>query len=315
VTPENLDMRDAFFNELYKIAKNDKHVVLLAADMGAYSLEKFKRDLKSQFFNVGIAEQNMISVAAGLALNKKKVFVYTIIPFLAYRCYEQIRIDLCGMNLPVTIIGIGSGFSYAGDGPTHYAVSDISVMKTIPEITILNPSDSISAKNFARIAYESQKPTYIRIDKEKNNNIHIEGNDFKVGISLIKNGTDLTLISTGVMIHRTLDLVDKFESDSISTKVIELYRVKPIDKQILLQMIGNSKYIVTLEENSITGGIGNMISDILSDSTQDFRLKKIAIRDISCLDAGNREDLHQIFKLDSNSILTEIYDFFPAIVR
>src|SRR3989338_1388709 len=141
----NIDIRDAFFDELFEIAKDDSNVVFITADMGAQSLIRFKGSLSSQFINVGVAEQNMISIAAGLALVGKKVFVYTIIPFATLRCYEQIRNDLCCMNLPVTIIGVGPGFCYASDGPTHHATQDIAVMRVLPEITILNPSDSIMA--------------------------------------------------------------------------------------------------------------------------------------------------------------------------
>ena len=141
----DIDIRDAFFDELYEIAKEDKEVLFLTADMGALSLEKFKRDLPSQYINVGIAEQNMISVAAGLTLGGKKVFVYAIAPFITQRCYEQIKIDLACMRLSVTIIGAGAGIAYNSDGFTHHATQDIAIMRALPGMIILNPADSVTA--------------------------------------------------------------------------------------------------------------------------------------------------------------------------
>ncbi len=163
----SLDMRDAFFDELYNIACKDKQGMLLIADMSSHSIEMFRKNLPNQFINMGISEQNTISVAAGLALNGKKVFLYSIIPFITMRCYEQMKLDICCMNLPVTIIGVGSGFSYAGDGPTHYAVQDIALMRILPNIKILNPSDSFLAKKCANFSYESNIPVYVRIDKDR----------------------------------------------------------------------------------------------------------------------------------------------------
>ena len=129
----SIDTRDAFFFDLYNIARNDRQVVFLTADMGAYSLARFKKDLPKQYINVGVAEQNMVSVAAGLSLSGKKVFIYSITPFTTFRCFEQIKIDLSGMNLPVVIVGMGTGFTYSGDGPTHHAIHDLAVMRVLPD--------------------------------------------------------------------------------------------------------------------------------------------------------------------------------------
>ncbi len=147
-----VDIRDAFFDKLYNIAKNDSQVIFMTADMAAFGLVKFKNDLPNQFINVGIAEQNMVSVAAGLALRNKKVFIYTIIPFATERCYEQLSVDACGMNLPITIIGVGPGLTYGSDGPTHHGTQDIAIMRSLPKITILNPFTPNSIGNFIEIA-------------------------------------------------------------------------------------------------------------------------------------------------------------------
>lgn len=304
----NLDLRDAFFDRLYDIACKDKQVMLLIADMSARSVEKFKNNLPNQFINTGISEQNTISVASGLALNNKKVFVFSIIPFITMRCYEQIRIDICCMNLPVTIIGIGSGFSYSGDGPTHYAVQDIALMRTLPKINIFNPSDALSMNKLVDITYESSTPTYIRIDKERFSIIHTKDEDFSKGYCILSKGDDLTIISTGFMVHRALEVAEKLKAHSILASVIELYQIKPLNKQ-LLEIIKRSRRTIILEENNFTGGIGSAICEGMIDSGYSSSIKRFAIEDTDCFKVGSREYLHKCFKLDVNTIVERILDW------
>jgi len=301
----NIDMRDAFFDELYSIACKDKQVMLLTADMGARSIDKFRKDFPTQFINMGISEQNMISVAVGLALSGKKVFVYSIIPFVTYRCYEQIKIDICGMNLPVTIIGIGAGFSYAGEGPTHYGTQDIALMRTLPQIKILNSSDGISAKKFAEISYKSNGPIYVRIDKEKVDSIHSEDEDFSRGFSIFREGKDILLITTGIMLEKILEIADRIQQYSIRATIIDLYQIKPINKQ-LLEIIGKSRETIVIEENNLSGGIGSAISEALNDENRNVRIKRFAIADVDCLETGSRENLHQFFGIDIDTIVDKI---------
>ena len=257
--------------------------------MGAFSLVKFKNDFPDQFINVGIAEQNMVSVAAGLALAGRKVFIYTIIPFITQRCYEQIKIDLCSMNLPVTILGVGPGLTYGNDGPTHHGTQDIAIMRALPEITILNPSDAIMAAASINIGYQNSGPTYIRIDKGKIPEIYNQNSDFSDGLAELKAGSDLTIIATGIMVHQALKVAQELDSQSISTGVIDLYRIKPLNKEKLSRIIDNSKCLVTLEENSIIGGIGSAVSEFLTDNGKTIPLKRIALPDTHCFESGDRE--------------------------
>jgi len=159
-----IEIRDAFFAELYDFASGDKNVMFLTADVGAWGLQKFKSDLPKQYINVGVAEQNLVSVAAGLALGDKNVFIYSIAAFITQRCYEQIKIDLCQMQLPVTIIGSGPGLTYGSDGPTHHATNDIEIMQVLP-LTIITPQNPEEAKEAAIIGYQRKWPVYIRLGK------------------------------------------------------------------------------------------------------------------------------------------------------
>ncbi len=303
----NTEMRDAFFDEIYNIAKNDAQVIFLTADMGAYSLNRFKQELPNQYINVGVAEQNMVSIAAGLALGGKNVFIYTIIPFVTLRCYEQIKIDLCCMNLPVTIVGVGPGFTYGSDGPTHHATQDIAVMRVLPEITILNPSDPVITQACAHIAYRNKGPTYVRVDKGEFPIIYNQKNtDFLDGLAQLKKGGDLTIIATGIMVHSALKAAEELNNHSISAGVVDLYRIKPLNEDAILKIIDDSKRLITLEENSISGGVGTIISEVLTDNRKTVSLKRIAISDRHCFETGDREGLHRFYNLDVSGILKTI---------
>jgi transketolase len=306
ISESNIDIRDAFFDEVYKIAAKDKNVIFLTADTDAFSLRRYKKDFPKQFINIGIAEQNMIAMAAGLALSGKKVFIYSMIPFITLRCYEHIKVNICSMNLPITIIGLGAGFSFSVDGPTHHAVCDISIMQTLPEITILNPCDSSSAAASAHIAYKNNSPVYIRIDKGKFPALYEEEDDFSNGFKVIREIKDVNIISTGFMTQQAIKVADELKKNSIDVGVIDFYRIKPVNKILLLELIGQSKQIITLEENSIVGGIGTIINEILTDSQKNILLKRIALKDEQHFTYGSRQWLHRHYGLDVAGITKSI---------
>ena len=147
-----IDIRDSFFDALYDIASKDSDVILLVADMGAFSLERFREDLPTQYINVGIAEQNLVNVATGLALDGKKVFVYAIASFVTQRCYEQLKVNLSGMNLPIVVVAMGPGITYSSDGLTHFATQDIANIRALPNFKILSISDPVSSQEAVKIA-------------------------------------------------------------------------------------------------------------------------------------------------------------------
>ncbi len=305
-TRSDIDIRDAFFNEVYAIALKDPNVIFLTADMGAFSLDAFKKDLSSQYINVGVAEQNLVSIAAGLALGGKKVFIYSIASFVTQRCYEQIKIDLSCMRLPVTIIGSGPGITYSSDGPTHHAIQDVAIMRALPEMMIFNPSDPVTAAAAARISYKNDGPVYVRIDKGKLPLLHDNEEDFSDGLALLKKGRDLMIIATGVMVHQAFKVTDELAKHYIDAGIIDLYRIKPINEELLLTFIEQSNRIVTLEEHSIIGGIGSAIIEILVDKGKVLPLKRIAIADKNCVGYGDREWLRSYYRLDIQNIYKTI---------
>lgn len=311
----DIDIRDAFFDELYNIAEKDGDVVFLTADMSAFSLERFKRDLGRQYINVGVSEQNMVSIAAGLALSGKTVFIYAITPFVTMRCYEQIKVDLSGMNLPVTIIGAGPGLTYSSDGPTHHSIQDISIMRALPEMTIFNPSDPITASAAATMSYKSQGPVYVRIDKGRLPQLYSEGDDLSEGLSLLKKGDDLLVITTGVMVHQAFKLVEELARHSIDAGILDLHRIKPINEELLLSHIDQSSRVITLEEHSIIGGIGSAVSEILVDNGITTPMKRFAIGENGCKRYGDRDWTHKQYNLDVDTVVSEIVDALQRASR
>lgn len=304
---ENIDLRDAFFDRLYEIANRDRNVILITADMGAFSLEKYKRDLPSQYINAGVAEQNMISVAAGLALGGKKVFAYAIIPFVTLRCFEQIKVDLCCMNLPVTLVGVGIGVTYGSDGPTHHAIHDIGVMRNLPEITILNPSDAVVTSSCADMAYNSKGPVYVRVDKGIEPILYSDGgHDFSSGLKKVKEGSELLIVSSGIMVHKAIEVAHALDRKGVSSGVLDLFRVKPLNCGLLLDYLKEIKCVVTIEDNTITCGIGSEICEFLLDNSRFIPIKRIAFADIHCFDKGDRDLIHKSHGLDSKSVIEKI---------
>ena len=228
-----LDIRDAFFDEIYRIAAADKNVVFLTGDMDAFSLRKFKQDFPSRFINTGVAEQNMICVASGLAACGKKVFVYGINTFVSMRCFEQIKINICSMNLPVVIIGAGAGFSFGFDGPTHHGTQDVAVMRALPEMEIWNLADAGIAAACAKLAAKTTHPMYIRLDKGKFPDFYQPEENISAGFKLLKPLQKINLVSTGFMTQQAMQTAQALELQSVSVGVVDVSRLKPLNQDLI----------------------------------------------------------------------------------
>jgi len=307
-----ISIRDAFFDSLYDIAKADKNVIFVTADCGAPSLDKFREDLKEQYYTVGIAEQNMIAVAAGLALEGKIPYTYAIAPFASLRCYEQIKVNLSCMNLPVTVVGVGAGLAYDIMGPTHHATEDISIMRALPGLAIYNPSDSTMSAALAGITHRSPGPKYVRFDRGDLPSIYADKDmDFTSGLCHLKKGSDLCIIATGVMVHKALEVAEIMRSQSIDAGVVDLYRIKPVDEKALLGLMDEYANIVTLEEHFVIGGIGSLVSEFACDNGKAVKVKRLGLCNEYYFEYGGRERLHQLCNLDTKSIVDRITAWLP----
>lgn len=301
--------RDSFFDALFPIAQADRNVVLVTADCGAPSLDKFRTNLSSQYITVGIAEQNMIAIAAGLALAGKKPFCYAIAPFASLRCYEQIKVDLCSMHLPVTVLGVGAGLSYDIMGPTHHTTEDISIMRALPGMQIYTPSDSIMGAALAGLACKTPGPKYVRFDREVFLSIYPDQSDFSAGISHLREGRGVCLIASGIMVHSAMRVAENLKTKGLQPGIIDLYRPAPIDADLLTKMLSGYEKVVTIEEHFIPGGIGEAIRVLLSERNIPKRMLNLGLPHKYLFEYGGRKNLHELAELDDQNLSRRIQTF------
>ena len=278
-----MDMRDAFFASLYKIIEKDKNVYLVTPDHGAFGVDKIRQDFPDQYLNVGIAEQNTISIAAGLALSGKIVYIYGIINFIILRCLEQINIDIASMNLHINIVGVGAGFTYSTDGPTHHGTQDIAMMSAIPNFKIYNCSDAINTNAFAKIGYEEKGPKYIRIEKGELPKLYttpFENN----GISRVINGDETTIVSSGRMVHRAIGVSNQLLDLGKKVNVLDVYQLKPFQSDAFVELIGGSRLLVILEDNVANGGLADKVCSALVDYGLTLKVLKLNVDDAFCFE-------------------------------
>lgn len=296
-----IDMRDAFFDEIYEIGRTDKNMIFLTDDMDAFGLRKFVRDFPDQFINIGVAEQNMINVATGLALSGKRVFVFGICSFMTMRCFEQIKFNICGMNLPVVVAGVGAGFSFDSDGPAIHGTQDIAIMRSLPEITIYNPPDAMSASAVARLAYEKNGPSYVRLDKGVYPVIYEDEHELQNGFKMIKPVQIVNIISTGYMTTVAMKLIDELERCGVRIGLLDLMRLKPISP-LLFKAIEDTELLISIEENSVVGGLGSIVSELLRENDSCIKLKTIGSQDKQFLVYGTRAWLHSLNNLTPSDL-------------
>ncbi|MCX6262330.1 MAG: 1-deoxy-D-xylulose-5-phosphate synthase [Bacteroidia bacterium] len=301
------DTRDAAFEELYDIALNDLRVIVLSADTGALMFKEFKKNIPDQFFNVGISEQNAISVAAGLALNGRHVFVFGISNFVTLRCFEQIRVDICCMGLPVTLLGMGTGYTYSSDGPTHHITEDIAAIRALPGMTIWSPSDYAMTAAVVHLAHKLKTPSYIRFDKGPFQHLYDDSDhDFKDGLAELQTGEDLTIVATGFMVGQALHIAEQLNAKGIKTGVVDFYRLKPVNSSKLVSIFRRTKRVVTLEEHMMAGGSGSIILEKMAENDIMLPVKVFGIPDTYRFEAGSRDMLQKLDGLDVDRLTVAI---------
>lgn len=305
-------MRKVFVNTLAELAKKDSDIVLMTPDMGFGVLEPFADMFPDRFFNVGIAEQNAINVAAGLALSGKKVYVYSIIPFVTMRCFEQVRLNVAYMNTNVKLVGVGPGFTYGASGATHHAIEDLAIMRALPNMTVCAPGDNIETDAITRESTNFSGPMYIRLAKQCDENFTNADSKIKIGkASTIQNGTDTVIICTGNVLNLAKNYADKFASQNISTEIISLHTLKPIDKEFIKTLIARNLNIITLEEHNIMGGLGSAIAEIIAESGKAIKFKRIGIPDEFSHYIGDQKYICEKFGiLDS-----DLSNFMPSRLK
>ncbi|MBT7080160.1 MAG: transketolase [Chloroflexi bacterium] len=255
-------MRNAFADELTTLAGSDERVVLLSGDIGNRLFDKFKSVDNNRFYNCGIAEANMMGVAAGMALSGLRPFVYTIAPFATTRCFEQIRVDVCYHKAPVVIVGTGSGLSYAELGPTHHSLEDLAIMRTLPGMNVYAPCDTIELRLIMREVMQSNSPAYIRIGKKGEPDIHSAPPKLNLGKAIVvRPGEQVTLLTVGNMVAESLKAAEYLAQQGVEAEVVSFHTVKPLDQVYLSQAMERFSLLVTVEEHSRVGGFGSAVAE------------------------------------------------------
>lgn len=259
-------MRNAFADEITLLAQADDRIVLLSGDIGNRLFDRFKEACPNRFYNCGVAEANMVGMAAGLAMSGLRPVCYTIAPFLTYRCIEQIRVDLCYHHVPVVLVGTGSGLAYASLGGTHHSCEEVGMLRLLPGLNVMAPGDPWEVRATLRAALRNPHPSYIRIGKKGEPNVHQNVPALEIGKAItLREGGDVALLSTGALLPEVLVLADLLQAQGIKAGVYSVHTVKPLDLDLLGRVFATARVVVTIEEHSILGGLGGSVAEWKSD--------------------------------------------------
>ncbi|MFC1593815.1 transketolase family protein [Candidatus Omnitrophota bacterium] len=304
-------MRNTFVNTILEVAKTREDLFIISGDAGLGVFDELKEGCAENFLNLGIAEQNMISFSAGLSLSGFKVYAYNIIPFLMYRCYEQVRNDICYQRLPVTLAGIGSGVTYSLQGMTHYAVEDLGIAQTLPNLTVFSPIDPVETELAAQYSLRCNSPVYVRLAKRGEPAIHSR-RDLKITTpQLLHDGEDVVIVCHGSIGAEVMKAKDMLIKEKIFPKCISLPMVLPLDTERLFALFENIKYVVTVEEHYVGCGIGSMISNAHARLDPPWKLFTLGISDKFIHEVKDLDGMRDYFGISAERIAA----FIKTIVK
>lgn len=298
--------RESFGKALVELGKENENVVVLTADLaGATKTSLFEKEFPDRFINVGIAEQNMIGISAGLATTGKIPFASTFAMFAAGRAYDQIRNSVAYPKLNVKICGTHAGVTVGEDGATHQMLEDLSLMRSIPNMTVLCTSDDVQTRWAIKEMAKIDGPVYIRLARVATPVIYDENQKFEIGKMVqIGDGTDATVFATGVEVAEALKAKEELEKENINIRVVDVHTIKPIDREMLIKCAKETKKLITIEDHSIIGGLGTAICEVLSEEYP-IKVVRMGMQD-KFGKSGKADQLLKYFKLDSQAIIEEI---------
>ncbi len=306
-------MRDELLEVVFTSMGQDQDVCFVSADFGSPVLDKIRESYPDRFVNVGIAEQNLINVSTGLALEDRKVFAYAIAPFITMRCYEQIRVNLAVLseirNLNVNLIGVGAGFSYVVSGPTHQCFEDISIMRTLPNIETLSPSDWQSARQIVPYCLASAHQKYIRLDAQSLQSVYEENTavDIGQGFSVLRQGEAVCLMSTGYMTHVALRVHEILSSEGVSVTILDMYNLSNFNTSSLAEIIGRHQHLLTVEEAfEGRGGLDALAYHLVMDKGLPVRVSGNGLSSKYRFELVGRDVLHEAEGIGEQSLAAKI---------
>ncbi len=293
--------RDGFGKGMLELGKTNKDVVALSADLSESTrVHWFKKEFPDRFFSFGVAEQNMVGAAAGFALSGKIPFACTFGVFAAGRAWDQVRVSVDYMNLNVNIIGTHAGISVGEDSYTHQALEEITLMRVLPNMTMIVPCDSIEAKKATIKAASWKGPVYIRLGRNACPMITKESDTFEIGKGvLLKSGKDVTIVACGQMVHEAIMAADILRKQKIDARIINLHTVKPVDEKILIKAAKETGAVVTAEEHSLRGGLGSMVGEVLS---QNYPVPIKMMGMTECSQSGTPQELFKCYNLTAEDV-------------
>ncbi|MBQ9790145.1 MAG: transketolase [Clostridia bacterium] len=291
-------MRNSFVQDLTLEAEKNPNIVLLSGDLGSNCLEVFWNKFPDRFFNCGIAEQNMMLVAAGLAMEGKKVFVYSIGNFDSLRVLEMIRNDICYMNLDVNIISVGAGLEYGKLGFSHHSTEDVSALRAMPNMSVFSPATAKEMKGVTKKMMETTSPCYVRLNKKS-------AGDFGSSacrVSEIISGTEVAFVASGAIVTEALAAAEILKSKGVSAGVYSFPVIKPRADKAILDISAKYKYIVAMEEHTVVGGFGSSVAEVLAENSAKCGFKMIGIQDEFAPLVGDRNHLRKQYGMDAESV-------------
>jgi len=302
-------MRETCLNQVYELARQDDRIFFIGSDLGVNTLDKFKKEMPGRFFMEGISEQHIVGMASGLALEGKIVYVNTISTFITRRCFEQVVVDACLHNLNVRLIGNGGGLVYAPLGPTHLAIEDISIMRAVPNMTVVAPADADEMRRLMPQTVDHPGPIYIRLAKGYDPIVTTDEVPFRIGRALpMREGGDALLVSTGITLKLALDAASELATQGVECAVLHMPTVKPLDIDALLARAAVAPVIVAVEENTVIGGLGSAVAEAISEA--DFnsvkRFRRIGIPDEFAKHYGSQADLMEHYHISASEIVTTV---------
>jgi len=298
-------MRTAFLKTLTELAENDPRITLVVGDLGFSVVEDFARRFPSQFLNAGVAEQNMTSLAAGMALSGRVVFTYSIANFPTLRCLEQIRNDVCYHGADVKVVSVGGGYAYGALGSTHHATEDMAILRALPGMCVVAPGDPVEAAHATKGLAARKGPGYLRLGKAGEPVVHAGSIDFLLGRALIlRDGRDIALISTGGMLATVTRAADTLSAAGISAKVISMHTLKPLDTGAITGAARETGAILTVEEHSVIGGLGSAVAECLAQSPVRAAFRIMGLPDAFCRKVGGQEYLRTSVGLSAGDIVS-----------
>ena len=303
-------MRNTFVKEITNLAEKNKKIVILAGDIGYKLFDNFNKKFPNRFYNCGVAEANMTTVAAGLALKGFIPITYTIATFNVYKTVEQIKIDLCYPNLGSLIVGVGSGLGYADLGSTHHSTEDIGVLRSIPNLNIVCPADSIELKELLPQLIKNKKPTYFRLGKKGEANLYTKPPKVKIGKgNIVYKGSKICIIATGNIIVNANEAVKRLRKKKIFPSLISMHTIKPLDTLLLKKVFKEFKYIVVLEEHSSIGGLSSAISEYYLNNQSNTNFLSLNTGKDFIVKSGKQQSAFKKLKISPEDIEKKIMNF------